>query len=225
MDGCMRSARAAPTTPDTLGAAHLHPRVTSFRSRRSALTEPSRRRGTGSGRQLGTQARPGGQERSDRRLLRHRGAVVRAGQAPAPSSWRSGAEPERRRWRWPRPSPTSTWSPSRSTGAASRSCSAAIDREGVTNIRLVRGDGVDVLEHMFGPDSLTGVRVFFPDPWPKSRHHKRRLLQAGDRRADRRPACGPAVCCTRPPTTRATPSRSPRPATPSPCCAGSSRAS
>jgi tRNA (guanine-N7-)-methyltransferase len=30
---------------------------------------------------------------------------------------------------------------------------------------------------MFGPDSLTGVRVFFPDPWPKARHHKRRLLQ------------------------------------------------
>ena len=54
---------------------------------------------------------------------------------------------------------------------------SGIDREGVTNIRLVRGDGVDVLEHMFGPDSLTGVRVFFPDPWPKARHHKRRLLQ------------------------------------------------
>jgi tRNA (guanine-N7-)-methyltransferase len=34
-----------------------------------------------------------------------------------------------------------------------------------------------VLAHMFGPGSLTGVRVFFPDPWPKSRHHKRRLLQ------------------------------------------------
>jgi tRNA (guanine-N7-)-methyltransferase len=56
---------------------------------------------------------------------------------------------------------------------------SAIDREGITNIRLVRGDGVDVLEHMFGPDSLTGVRVFFPDPWPKARHHKRRLLQSG----------------------------------------------
>jgi tRNA (guanine-N7-)-methyltransferase len=59
---------------------------------------------------------------------------------------------------------------------------SAIDRSAgtgnpVTNIRLVRGDGVDVLEHMFGPDSLTGVRVFFPDPWPKARHHKRRLLQ------------------------------------------------
>ena len=54
---------------------------------------------------------------------------------------------------------------------------SAIAREGVTNIRLVRGDGVDVIEHMFGPDSLTGVRVFFPDPWPKKRHHKRRLVQ------------------------------------------------
>jgi tRNA (guanine-N7-)-methyltransferase len=41
----------------------------------------------------------------------------------------------------------------------------------------VRGDAVDVLEQMFGPASLAGVRVFFPDPWPKSRHHKRRLLQ------------------------------------------------
>lgn len=54
---------------------------------------------------------------------------------------------------------------------------SGIDRAGITNIRLVRGDGVDVLEHMFGHESLTGVRVFFPDPWPKSRHHKRRLLQ------------------------------------------------
>jgi tRNA (guanine-N7-)-methyltransferase len=54
---------------------------------------------------------------------------------------------------------------------------SGIDREGVTNIRLVRGDGVDVLEHLFGADSLTGVRIFFPDPWPKARHHKRRLLQ------------------------------------------------
>ena len=53
---------------------------------------------------------------------------------------------------------------------------SAIDREGVPNIRLVRGDGMDVLEHLLGPGSLTGVRVFFPDPWPKSRHHKRRLL-------------------------------------------------
>ena len=54
---------------------------------------------------------------------------------------------------------------------------SAIDREAVTNIRLIRGDGTDVLEHLFGTAWLTGVRVFFPDPWPKARHHKRRLLQ------------------------------------------------
>ena len=54
---------------------------------------------------------------------------------------------------------------------------SAIDRAGVTNIRLIRGDAVDVLENLLEPASLTGVRVFFPDPWPKARHHKRRLLQ------------------------------------------------
>ncbi|MEW2479258.1 tRNA (guanosine(46)-N7)-methyltransferase TrmB [Mycobacterium sp. NPDC049093] len=59
---------------------------------------------------------------------------------------------------------------------------SAIDRTNqtsspVTNIRLVRGDGVDVLEHMFTTGTLTAVRVYFPDPWPKARHHKRRLLQ------------------------------------------------
>jgi tRNA (guanine-N7-)-methyltransferase len=53
----------------------------------------------------------------------------------------------------------------------------AIDREDVTNIRLIRGDAVDVLEYLITPGSLSGVRVFFPDPWPKARHHKRRLLQ------------------------------------------------
>jgi tRNA (guanine-N7-)-methyltransferase len=54
---------------------------------------------------------------------------------------------------------------------------SGIDREGVTNIRLIRGDAVDVLDHLIAPGSLSGVRVFFPDPWPKARHHKRRLLQ------------------------------------------------
>ncbi|MFI9411873.1 tRNA (guanosine(46)-N7)-methyltransferase TrmB [Nocardia gamkensis] len=52
-----------------------------------------------------------------------------------------------------------------------------IEREGIENIRLLRGDAVDVLENMIAAESLTGVRVFFPDPWPKARHHKRRLLQ------------------------------------------------
>ena len=55
---------------------------------------------------------------------------------------------------------------------------SAIDREGVSNIRLIRGDAVDVLDQLIAPGSLSGVRVFFPDPWPKARHHKRRLMQA-----------------------------------------------
>lgn len=56
---------------------------------------------------------------------------------------------------------------------------SAIDREGIENIRLIRGDALDVLEYLLPSGSLTAARVFFPDPWPKSRHHKRRLLQAG----------------------------------------------
>ncbi|NLE80056.1 MAG: tRNA (guanosine(46)-N7)-methyltransferase TrmB [Rhodococcus sp.] len=55
---------------------------------------------------------------------------------------------------------------------------AQVERESIPNIRVLRGDAMDVLENMIGPESLTGVRVFFPDPWPKARHHKRRLLQA-----------------------------------------------
>ena len=53
----------------------------------------------------------------------------------------------------------------------------AIDRGQVGNIRLIRGNAIDVLQRFIAPGSLTGVRVFFPDPWPKARHHKRRFLQ------------------------------------------------
>jgi tRNA (guanine-N7-)-methyltransferase len=56
---------------------------------------------------------------------------------------------------------------------------SAMDRERVGNIRLIRGNAIDVLQHLIAPGSLTGVRVFFPDPWPKARHHKRRFLQPG----------------------------------------------
>lgn len=55
----------------------------------------------------------------------------------------------------------------------------AIDRDKVNNIRLIRGNALDVLQRLIAPGSLTGVRVFFPDPWPKARHHKRRFLQLG----------------------------------------------
>lgn len=55
----------------------------------------------------------------------------------------------------------------------------AVVREGITNIRMVRGDGVEVLTRMFDEGSLDGVRIYFPDPWPKARHHKRRIIQSG----------------------------------------------
>ena len=53
----------------------------------------------------------------------------------------------------------------------------AIEEEGLTNVRIVQHDAVEVLCHMIGHNTFDGVHVFFPDPWPKKRHHKRRLLQ------------------------------------------------
>lgn len=52
-----------------------------------------------------------------------------------------------------------------------------IDAAGLTNVRIVRHDAVEVVRDMIARDSLAGVHVYFPDPWPKKRHHKRRLLQ------------------------------------------------
>jgi tRNA (guanine-N7-)-methyltransferase len=46
------------------------------------------------------------------------------------------------------------------------------------NVRVIQHDAVEVLQHMIAPDALDGVHIFFPDPWPKKRHHKRRLIQA-----------------------------------------------
>jgi len=48
----------------------------------------------------------------------------------------------------------------------------------LTNLRVIQHDAVEVLRHMIADASLDGVHIFFPDPWPKKRHHKRRLLQA-----------------------------------------------
>ena len=45
------------------------------------------------------------------------------------------------------------------------------------NLRIIQHDAVEVVEHMIAPAALAGVHVFFPDPWPKKRHHKRRLIQ------------------------------------------------
>ena len=48
----------------------------------------------------------------------------------------------------------------------------------LTNIRIIQHDVVEVLENMLADFSLDGVHIFFPDPWHKKRHHKRRLIQA-----------------------------------------------
>jgi len=54
-----------------------------------------------------------------------------------------------------------------------------VEEEGLTNLRVVQHDAVEVLREMIPPGSLAAIHVFFPDPWPKKRHHKRRLVQPG----------------------------------------------
>ena len=49
--------------------------------------------------------------------------------------------------------------------------------QNLSNIRIIQHDAVEVLENMIAPQSLDGVHIFFPDPWHKARHHKRRLIQ------------------------------------------------
>ncbi|WP_215549988.1 tRNA (guanosine(46)-N7)-methyltransferase TrmB [Amycolatopsis sp. CA-230715] len=51
------------------------------------------------------------------------------------------------------------------------------EKLGVTNLRMLNGDAVVLLTNHIAPGSLDGARIFFPDPWPKKKHHKRRLVQ------------------------------------------------
>ncbi len=165
------------TRPDT--ASHRHPRVTSYRSRRSSVS--------------------GGQQETWDRLWPQLGMQALGPEAPAEDLGAPRVRGLLDTQTWFGRSAPVVLEIGSGTGTSTLAMAkaephidvvavevyrrglaqllSAIAREGVTNIRLVRGDGVDVLEHMFGPDSLTGVRVFFPDPWPKARHHKRRLLQ------------------------------------------------
>ncbi|HVQ86964.1 MAG TPA: tRNA (guanosine(46)-N7)-methyltransferase TrmB [Actinomycetes bacterium] len=54
---------------------------------------------------------------------------------------------------------------------------AGAARAELRNVRAIVGDAVEVVDLMLRPDELAGVRIYFPDPWPKVRHHKRRLIQ------------------------------------------------
>lgn len=52
-----------------------------------------------------------------------------------------------------------------------------IEQAQLSNVRVIMHDAVEVLERQIAPESVSRVHVFFPDPWPKKRHHKRRLIQ------------------------------------------------
>lgn len=53
-----------------------------------------------------------------------------------------------------------------------------IDAQHIANVRIIQHDAVEVLHDMIGTNTLDGVHIFFPDPWHKARHNKRRLIQA-----------------------------------------------
>ncbi|MES2718897.1 MAG: tRNA (guanosine(46)-N7)-methyltransferase TrmB [Pseudomonadota bacterium] len=73
-----------------------------------------------------------------------------------------------------------------------------IGERGLSNIRILQHDAVQVLQQMVAPASLAGVHVYFPDPWHKKRHHKRRLIQPAlvDLLASRLQAGGWLHCAT-----------------------------
>jgi tRNA (guanine-N7-)-methyltransferase len=54
---------------------------------------------------------------------------------------------------------------------------ALVEERALTNVRVARGDALELLRHHLRPDSLDAVHAYFPDPWPKVRHRKRRLIQ------------------------------------------------
>ena len=52
-----------------------------------------------------------------------------------------------------------------------------VERAGLDNVRVLAADARQAMARCFAPDSVGEIRIFFPDPWPKKRHHKRRLIQ------------------------------------------------
>nr|WP_084199634.1 tRNA (guanosine(46)-N7)-methyltransferase TrmB [Noviherbaspirillum autotrophicum] len=53
-----------------------------------------------------------------------------------------------------------------------------IGEQNLANLRIIQHDAFEVITHMIAPESLAGVHIFFPDPWHKARHNKRRLIQS-----------------------------------------------
>lgn len=63
-------------------------------------------------------------------------------------------------------------------GALLKRVGEGIDGQNLKNVRIIQHDAVEVLDHMIADASLDGIHIFFPDPWHKARHNKRRLIQA-----------------------------------------------
>ncbi|KUI30803.1 tRNA (guanine-N7)-methyltransferase [Mycobacterium sp. IS-1496] len=156
---------------DDAPSAHRHRRVTSFRSRRSALSGGQQETWERRWPELGTEARD-----DDGRPAALLDTAAWFGRtAPLVLEIGSGTGTSTLAMAQDEPDIDVIAVEVYRRGLAQ--LLTGIDRAGVRNIRMIRGDGVDVLEHMLASGSLTGVRVYFPDPWPKARHHKRRLLQ------------------------------------------------
>ena len=170
-----RPATDADTGPsDDTDRSRLFPRVTSFRFRRGTLTSGQQRNWEPLGPKLGQDLEIGRaripQPRLDLPALFGRQAptVLEVGSGTGVSTAAMAAdEPD------VNVIAVEVYKP----GLAQ--LLGLIDRGGLTNVRLIRGDAMVVLTELVGPGTLDGVRVFFPDPWPKSRHHKRRFLQSG----------------------------------------------
>jgi tRNA (guanine-N7-)-methyltransferase len=154
----------------TRPASHLHPRVTNYRSRRSSVSTGQQATWDRLWPELGTHARspegPAGLLDTQTWFGRSAPVVLEIGCGSGISTLAMAKD---------EPHIDVIAVEIYRRGLAQ--LLSAIDREQVDNIRLIRGNAIDVLDRLIAPGSLTGVRVFFPDPWPKARHHKRRFLQ------------------------------------------------
>lgn len=172
-DSQMSTDATAGPPPDT-DRSRLYPRVTSFRFRRGALTPGQQRNWRELWPQLGRDLQVG-PEAADEPPLdaetwfgRTAPLIVEVGSGTGISTAAMAAkEPDHNIVA------VEVYQP----GLAQ--LLGLVDRGGLTNVRMIRGDATVVLTELVESNSLAGVRVFFPDPWPKSRHHKRRFLQSG----------------------------------------------
>ena len=166
--------RPADPAPSDEDRSRLYPRVTSFRFRRGSLTSGQQRNWETLWPQLGRDLRTG-PDRGDEPPLdpaawfgREAPLIVEVGSGTGISTAAMAeAEPEAN------VVAVEVYQP----GLAQ--LVGLVDRAVLDNVRMIRGDATVVFTELVDTDSLTGVRVFFPDPWPKTRHHKRRFLQSG----------------------------------------------